>query len=438
MYSFQIISILVLFCIIAISLSNQVRIYKDANTLCAVYISCLLYYCVVPLLTYVYSDDIKSNRFTDRVLDADIWEFINGWLGVFLFIITITISHRLSYYKSKVKSTYLGTGFLYKMMLKKYIVFCSVIGIICFVLYIYSFGGIDEMLLHSENLRSFTSDMDVSYITKILVLPAQLVVVVPCFTAMYIDEKKNNYILKIFFILMFLFGLLFYINNAGKTGIIIYILAIIVPTLNRFLNHSWMIVLLIGILCGGFVVYLDNLFLYLVTGVFYDVDGTSFLDSIAQFSYPSSNIMSLDGISEISGYRFGMDVIAGFLNQMPGVSLPLSYEYTSQYYGGLFWRTTGGTPNDAVTFGYMQFNHLGVIMCGAILGTVSGWTDAVLKRIGNGFGKDFFKTTIILAFFVTTTNADVYTIIRNQFALWLSLIFLYSLNKKTNKINIYG
>lgn len=410
------------------------RTNKGADTLSAIFISVLLYYCAIPLLIYIFSKDVVSSTFVDKVIKASLPQFLNGCFCVFLFVISVSIAHKYSNRTIKQKSYTCTLTRGYKNLLKKFIRFCSVVGISCFALYILSFGGVMEMLQQSELVRSFSGDSDIPYLSKILVFPACFVVLVPCFVTMFIDESnKNLFLLKLFFVFSFLLALLFHINNAGKTGIIVFFIAIAVPILYKYSNHAWLIVLLAGITGVSLVGYLDNFFLFFTTGTFYEVEGESFLDNISQFAYPSSNIMSLDGIAGISGIRMGQDILTGILSQIPGVKLPLSFEFTSQYYGGTLWREGGGTPTDSVTFGYMQLSYLGVCFWGLVIGSLSGWVDRLFNRLGDSFGKNYFKSTLILAFFVLTTNSDIFIIIRNQFSLWVPLLFLLLLKNK-NKV----
>lgn len=417
--------------------------YKSASTLSAVLVSSILYYCIIPLLIYIYPKDIEHRTYVSRVLNSGFLPFLNGWFCVLLFITAVSFSYRITYIKNKVKVSQLDLGLYYHTILHKFLLFCTLVGFCSFIIYILSFGSISAMLESSELVRSFSGGADNSYISKILIFPSRFIVLVPCFFIMFIETcEKKRLSSKIFFLVSFLMGLLFYINNAGKTGIVIYLIAFIIPFLYKFNNHAWTIVFLFGVVCISLVGYLDNLFLYFTTGTFYDVEANSLLDNISQFAFPSANVISLDGISNISGYRCGMDFISGFLSQIPGINLPLSFEFTSQFQSGPFWKDGGGTPTDSVTFGYMQFGYLGVLLWGGTIGILSGWSDCLIKKLGSSFGKEYFKATLIIAFFVVTTNADIYIILRSQFTLWVPLLFLWFLRKNCikniNKIVTYG
>lgn len=434
MFTGRIILLLISFFIITFLIINNEKWYKSASTLCAIYVSSILYYCIVPLVIYLFSEDIERIGFVEKIYNASFIVFLRGWTCVLLFIITVSFFHRQIYNKNR---KYLRNQFEvthYKSLVLKFVIFCASIGGVCFFLYVHSFGSIAAMLEQAELLRSFSHESNMSYITKIFVFPARLVVLVPIFLLLYKENRKfRGGLYTVLFISSFFIGLLYYLNNAGKTGVAIYFMALLVPILYRYSKSAWKIVILLGAFSISLVGYLDNFFLYFTTGLFYDVSGSSFLDYINQFAYPSSNVMSLDGIIYISGYRYGLDIITGFLNQIPGINFPISFEFTSEFYGGKLWREGGGTPTDSVSFGYMQLGYLGVVLWGVIVGSVSGWADCMIKKLGTSFGKEFFKATLILAFFVLTTNADVYIIIRSQFSLWVLLLFLYFIYKRNKK-----
>lgn len=435
MYTYQILLLIIMMIVIGLLITKQMVSYKIASSLSAVLISSLIYYCVIPLLIFIFPKDVDHGTYVSRILNSELNHFLNGWFCVLLFLYAVSVSYNFSSCTRGAKTFSCVFGTRYHLLICKFLLFCSIVGCSCFFFYILSFGGIVSMLENSELVRSFSGEADIPYYSKLLVFPARLVVLVPCFMIMYIETcRKKKLLLKFLFLLSFMLGLLFYVNNAGKTGIVIYLIALIVPIIYRFSNNAWKIVLLFGIVSISLVGYLDNLFLFFTTGTFYDVEGSSLIDNISQFAYPSSNIMSLDGITRISGYRCGMDFISGVFNQIPGINLPLSFEYTSQFHSGPYWKDGGGTPTDSVTFGYMQFGYFGVLLWGTIIGFLSGWFDSRIKKIDNSFGVEYFKSTVIVAFFVMTTNADIYIILRSQFTLWIPLLFLWFLCKKRKQL----
>ena len=397
---------------------------RSVGVISGVLFSCLLYYCIVPII--FYSTPLKNpSGYVQYILRASSSDFIYAIICCLFFLVILGITYRAHRY---------NRSFLYKIddlklsrLSKKLCYICAIIGGISFILYIRAFGGVVRMLAYSEYMRSFSTSGEsvLTHFQTILYIPSRLVTVVPFLSLMGFN-KKNLFSVSLFLV-FFSLGFLFFLYDAGKIGIIIYLLSLFVPILALKTQRPWFYVVILGMASLPIIGFLDSLFHYVSMGEWESYSDNSVLSYLQQFSYPFSNTLNLEGIASVSGYRYGRDFITGVLNIIPGVNFDVSYEPTSYFYGGSTWGESGGTPNDAVTFGYLQFGIIGVLFLGYLFGLITARIDNALVRLDNTFKNNVLKASLILLFFIITVNADVVGVVRNQFTLTiLSLLVIIS------------
>ena len=386
--------------------------------------SFLLYYCIVPII--FYSTTLKNpSGYVLYILRASGYDFIIAITCCLSFLLVLGVTYRAHRFKS---------GCLYKiddfkiMRLSKKICFvCALIGGISFVLYIRAFGGVVGMLAYSEYMRSFSTSGEsvLTHLQTILYIPSRLVTVVPFLVL--IGYNKKSFLSVLLFVIFFSLGFLFFLYDAGKIGIIIYLLSLFVPILALKTQRPWFYVVIAGMIFLPIIGFLDSLFHYISMGEWESYSDSNVLSYLQQFSYPFSNVLNLDGIASVSGIRYGKDFITGVLNLIPGVNFDVSYEPTSYFSGGSTWAESGGTPNDTITFGYLQFSFLGVLLMGFLFGLITARLDSALLRLENNFKNNVLKASLILLSFIILVNADVVGIVRVQFTLTiLSLLVIIS------------
>jgi hypothetical protein len=143
-----------------------------------------------------------------------------------------------------------------------------------------------------------------------------------------------------------------------------------------------------------------------------------------QFAYPISNALNMHEILQNNNLRFFKDFLTGFLTHVPGLNFDVSYVPTSAFYAGADWREMGGTPNDIMTFAYLQLGPIGIAVVGVIWGYVLGFIETYLKKCSGSFSSRFIKYSLILTVFNAVMNADIAALVVN-FKLSLLILFIY-------------
>ena len=418
----------IIFIVVLLYIIHYVKINGEATTISGVLFSFGLYFCVVPIVAVLFADDYDLQD-SFRHLYASDGAYMAGYLAMFVFLFTLMLSYR----NVSIVRKFIQVD---NIRLKRNSKFLSaatlLVGGITFYLYAKTFGGFAQLLILAETMRSFAVDKSniVSGWAYILVIPARLITVSPFLLLLY-KSFVNKQRINVYFILACILSGVFYLANAGKTGILIFGMCFFVPIISYKFKHKWLRTICVAILSLELIQFLDALFIYLGTGEF-DIQPTEgTMAYLKQFTYPVNNLLNLNNIASVSGYRFGQDFITGVLNIIPGVNFEPSYTPTSVFYSGPDWKVMGGVPNDIITFGYLQFNYFGVALVAFIVGRICRYVDACMLNLGDSFGTRVFKCSLIILYFSMIVNADVVSIVRNQFPLTILTFCLVNASKKS-------
>lgn len=412
---------------------RYLRINRQATTISGILTSFCTYLCIIPLIVLTFGDEYIL-KYGYHCLMEDEYIFISLYFALFIFLLFLVLGYdNQSHLNRKVK---IDESKL-ELLSKKIGLFTLIIGTLSFILYAHSLGGIATLLLKAEYLRSFTTNKAELTDSRmfILVIPARLVTVSP-YLLLLARDKMNKLTNTFLFIISIIFTCLFYLTNAGKTDVLIFGLSFFVPIISYYFKHKWMVTIFIAALSLGLVNYLDSFFLYLATGEFTLSNDGGNLAVLNQFVYPIRNVINMDNIASLHGFRYGQDFITGVLNIIPGLNFEPSYQQTSEYFGGADWKATGGVPNDIITFGYLQFGYLGIALMGIIVGIVCGKVDRCIRQLADSFANRTLKCTLIILFFIMFINGDVIAIVRTQFALTILTLSLLSAQKRQNINNL--
>lgn len=393
-----------------------------------------LYYFMIPFIGITYKPDLRGYNI---ILHAESNEYIEAYTLIVSFIISYIYVYRRSFLHD-VKQ---GESIQYR----KFYARCRFLGIltllvggVSFSLYASAFGGFRMLLMYAEYLRSFTTSAGefVNYETMLLVVPARLITVCPIFLLFVASYSENKKIYMALFVVSLILAFLFHLSNAGKTGLLIFFLTFFVPTVSKWSRHPWRWTILFALIASSSIAVLDALFVSLSTGEELKfTTGESILSELSQFMYPISNVFHSGEIVARYGLRYGKDFITGVLNIIPSVNFEPSYIPTTRYYGGDNW--TAGTPNDIITFAYLEFGVIGPFLIGALMGKIAGKLDNILCHLSISFSANVFKTALIVCMFTLVVNADVVSIVRNQFMVTLLSLTLLSSKTKKYKCEFY-
>ena len=411
-----------------------------------------LYYIIIPIVTVINIDNMilyekslgmwGNNTIRRLIISQPISYYIYSMLMIILMIIFYNIFYLVGYKKNyeKAKNIEEKGEQTYKII-KILNYFLFILGTVSLLVFFKSFGGIKNALYYAEYARSFSNDLsELVGNANIFIISAKFITVVPFLTLLLINvEKSNNKMhYKIIFIISNILSILYFMFNAGRAPIIVFILCYVFAFLKGHLKNVWKLIIVVGIFSLPVLDVLDELFVYFRTGIFDVSKNKNSLSYVYQFMYPFRNILNLLPMENIYGFNWGKDFIYAFIDILPGVSFDASYVNTSVYVNGLNWTTLGGIPNDLITFFHIEAGPMGIIILSSILGIITQKIDINLLRMKNIKNRNLIEGIITIYYFQLVCNSDFVTILRGNFMLIIfTTISIYigkiNSNKKETK-----
>jgi len=395
----------------------------------------ILYYCFIPTISLIFIKkisvqypDIEQFIGSKNVLEM-IFPIILILMGFFLYNCAYNQANKRStlnnseYNSGKIRKISSMVGF-----------FSLIIGGISLVIFIRAFGGVKQAFSYAETVRSFNTNLS-DYVQgniAILIIPARLVTVSPFAFFILLNEKetKNKVIYRIFFAVSLVLAIIYFIFNAGRAPLLCFLLSFALVYIYKVKKKPWKFIVVLAIVSLPILDVLDSFSLYLQSGN-WRTSSSNYINYIYQFIHPFKNIVNMVNIVDIYGMRYGKDFVTAILGMIPGINFPTSYENTSIFFNGKDWRMVGGTPNDLVTFGYIEFGIVGVFLIFIILGYFSGVIDKIIKNMPDGDIKNFISTTMMIQILTIIPNADFISIVRGGFILiFISIIILNSYKRR--------
>lgn len=454
-------------------------LYKKNKEYCPSYrgwiFGMILYYIVVPSITLLNIDEMKeielakgkysTNSIQRFIIDGEFSNKIFAIVVLLLMFLSFNLAYSYSdlwkkYIKkinlnkmgkfifeklklSKIKkyiSKRLKLSAIIKRLFKKenvakciaYITF--VVGLISLIIVFVSYGGIKEALSNAESLRGF-GDEEYKNNSGIFIFLSKLIIVSP-FMLVYLlsnrdENKKKNIKYITMLIISLAASLLYFLFNAGKAPLLFFGLCFLYMILNKKVKNTWLVIIGLAILALPLLDILDTLYYWFVNGKF-SFKEINYIKYVSKFMHPYKNSLILNELVNEYGLRYGKDFITAFLDILPGVSFDASYVNTSRYIVGENWRTLGGVPNDFITFGFIQFSWIGVMILSALAGILSRILDNKLLKAKDNSAKRLFAATLTVYMFSLIPSADFVGIIKGGGYILISvaLIILFS-NKET-------
>lgn len=428
-----------IFILFIIGIIFVLRKVKRGSTFNGIIFGVLVYYLVVPFM-FLLNVDIFSQyeslhdvfgrtTINDYLINV---RFSNYLMAIFLTFISI-VSFFIAYNYTKEKQIIIRKQIIKIKIIKIISYFCFFVGGLSLFIFFYKFGGVREALKYAEYLRSFstnTSDIIGSY--DILFIPARLITVTPfLFLFLYRENgiSKRNTIL--YLVISVTLSLLFYMYNAGRAPLIFFLICLIYPSIRKKTKFAWLLIIVSGIILLPLLDLLDSLFIFFDTGVF-TIPNISYVNYIYQMIYPFRNIVNVLSISKISGYRYGIDFVTSIIGLLPGLEFSASYEDTSLFINGANWKIYGGIPNDAITFGFIEFGIIGVILLFIFLGIVARKIDLRIDNLEDNINKFLLSGIVTVYSFLIIINADFVSLIRGGMILYIIIFVIFSYYKKVD------
>ena len=399
----------------------------------------ILYFDCIPFITHLlYYLGRESLSFTSRMIsicESRMEDFLYAVFSIVVFTLAFVASY---YYKINKHRRLFRCNYhserIEKKILKAVTIGSFSLGSVCFLLFIHEFGGIAKLLASSEYLRSFNTNASsvVGYYASLMIVPARLITVTPIFALSllydksYLTKKARSFYIIVLIISIFL-SIIFYLFNAGKTGIGLFAIIMFVAFVQDKVNHPWRIVLYFAVAALPILGILDSLFVYISYGR-WDSVSLTYSSYLSPFTYPFFNVLNLRNMTNMFGYRWGQDYVTGLINLIPGVEFPPSYEVTSEFAGGVSWRILGGVPDDIITFGYLQLSFLGVVFAAIVLAFVCSVIDKKIPILPKRYY--IVLVSCMANIFMYTVNADITVLFSSQFQLVFSYLILMFANTK--------
>ena len=424
-------------------LLHQSNIRYGVNSHSAVIFTLIVYVDIVPavILMGAADDIMDSYEIIIRIIRNCTWlDFIIAELAVFLFTSMYELVYRSRNSKELIQTNQFDADRMSEC-LRFFSWLTLVIGGVSFVLYIRAFGGISVLLSYAEYFRTFrTNNSDIiSGAALRLVVPARMILVTPILLFTYIKSEKqmtgsNAIVYWSCFIISIFLATVFLLFNAGKTNLVIMVICFAMPVLSKKVRHPWTIALTAGFLMIPLIGVIDAIFAYITYGRWEEVS-TSIGSYIGQFCYVFANLLNLEKMIGLHGARFGMDFITGPLSIIPGINFAPSYEVSSEAVFGANWNLIAGIPDDIITFGYLQFGFIGVLLVGWIMGVVTGKLDRLICQM-NCESYGVIITSIIMSTYSYLINADWSVLFKSQFQLTICMLCILDSFSSRNRKHI--
>lgn len=405
----------------------------------------LFYHILIPILIILFQNELiaKYIPISKYVIDRDFMDFglaivlvLTGFI-VFHYGYKFGYKYKIEFKKKKVKKI----DFVYDnlQVLKLFELFgyaTLFIGIISFLIIIFKLGGISNTLSIGEKFRGFGDVALSDYLGSTIALffiPARLITVAPLiFFFLILNRKKFKDI--ILFGITFPFAILFFLFNAGRTPLILFLLCFLYVFMKSIFKKVWGKLFLMGIFALPLLDLLDKLFIYFSTNVWYPVK-VDYLAYIYQFSHPMKNVLNLRDMVNFESYKFGSSIFKDILDILPKISFePIFYDVSKYFYGD-DWNIIGGIPTDIITYGYYQFGILGVWVILFLFGIFCGKIDRLITYLPHSRSKELVTVIIATNIFGIISSADIATLLRGNVTLVSIIIILIFASKYLRRIN---
>lgn len=399
-----------------------------------------LYYSMIPILTLLNLKEITLNYlWIDKFITSkEPFYYFYSIILILLGFIFFHVFYNINFRKGTINKVTIKSFDSDKSIRSFKIIgyFSLVIGGGSLLVLIYALGGVSAALSIAEANRTFGNELSdfVDYRFSLFIVPARLITIAP-FIFLYLAYIRKGMSDKLIFLISFILSIIYFLFYAGRAPLLFFLLCFLYIIIRYFTKRIWGKFILIGILLLPLLDILDSLFIYLNTKQWNDIE-INYLKYINQFIGPFRNTLNVTDMAEIYGYRYGSDFITAFLNFIPGVSFPISYEVVSEYYSGSNWMYIGGTPSDIITFSYLQFGMFGVIFILSFMGYLFGRIDRALKLFKSNKIKYFLAAVLCVQAMGLVVSADVEAFLRGGVILiFISVVILLSVKK--NKGDFY-
>lgn len=435
------------------NLMQQYRLKRIINAGICFNFAFILYYILIPLISIIIVENQPNNLngMLLRISNSSDVGKVYGLLFSIIVYFIYTISYKIKWKSSKLIEIS-AKGYEEKRNIHtKYVdyknyktalslgVLCLVLGLLSQFLIIDSLGGIMTTIKMGDVLRAFGADNN-NYIpsNRLFALTLMPIVLAASYLFMYAQRIEKKLIVSILLTLSILSSLLYFLINAGRIAVLIFILPFFLDYAFRKTKHPFIYMAVISLISIALLGLLDDLFFYLSYDYVKESNSSGIISIINEFSFPYLNLINIVDMNEIYGLRWGVDFVTWIINIVPSNILSLAglskletgYHLVTEYYLGS--NPSGGIPTDLITLIMRQFSLLGVVIIPIILGRIVKIIDFIIGKI---YSLDYYFMIIRIAsiFFLIVPYGDIDSFIRNRFDMIIIVLFIMNIHRVKQK-----
>lgn len=316
------------------------------------------------------------------------------------------------------------------------------VGFVSLIIYINVLGGFSTYLTSGAIIRSANNTVFVSPFMFFKTIASLIYMSAFLYWAMFVESRKNRIMYLMLFLISFTFSLLHLYHTAGRLTIIMFLITF--PLAKMYYNNRiyWKKTFITVFLFFVVVIIGDSILNGNNTQPFYELFldkfnnfGYTFGIIIQEFTFPLTNLAnSIIVFPENYNFRYGMDFLIGIQEILPSRLLNFDFmkaDTLSELNSFTLFEVNYTIPVDAVTFGYVSFGIVGVIIAGFLLGVTAKFIEAIFD-IKNNYVAAMFYTSWLMAVGVMVLYGDPAQVYAAKFRLFIPslLLVLFALAKK--------
>lgn len=434
-----------------ISIYNLITEYKNKkliNSFICLQTAFILYYIIIPIISILITT-VKTEQLTGMILrisSADFYDIIYAYIYTVVSYMLILIVYHVKF-SSKPQSIKIydveniNTGLnnlreqedkylndsVYRIAIAAGL-FTLVVGIVAELLISNSLGGIFKSITMGDKLRGFGKDIS-RYIPQNRLFAIVLMVssLASTYFFVYALRVYKHFSIKLLLFVSLLTSAYYLLFNAGRLGVLLFILTFLFDYAFRKAKHPFIIVAIFSVFSFAFLGALNDLFFYLSYG-YVKESSAGFLSIINEFAFPYLNLLNVHKINELYGFRFGIDYVTWIINVVPTTILKLfglskvtkGYQFITEYYSGI--NAAGGTPTDLLTLGIRQFGLIGIFINSMLISLFCKYFDKIIERL---YSTNFIFMSLRISsiMFIIVPYSDLDSFVRNRYDMIMVFLF---------------
>lgn len=429
------------------NLTQQYRAKKIITARISFHTAFILYYILIPMISIILIGAQESNLSGTmlRVSNSDDIDLIYAFLVTAIFYFVFMISYKVTVKKTTISSfieikkhdnldELVENSFQVRNRIYQLAVFsgiiCLLLGLFAQTLIVDSLGGIINTAKMGDKLRAYGVNNNM-YIpaSRLFAITLMPIVLASPYFFLYALRIKKAYNVKVLLTLSLSISILFFLIDAGRIAVIVFLLTFFLDFAFRKSKHPYVYMVAVSIGVLVLLGLLDDLFFYLSYGFIKESSNSGIVPIVNEFAFPYLNLVNIIKINGLYGLRWGVDFITWVVNIIPSKILDVfglskvqtGYHFITEYYLGT--NASGGIPTDFITLGMRQFGVLGLPLVAFTISRIIKFMDSVILNIHN---RNLYFMTLRIASitFLIVPYGDIDSFIRNRFDMIIVFLFL--------------